>query len=375
MRLEELRERIKNEVILREGDVADYQWRQMGLTDEASKLELSELDFGRLVNQVSLSVASDSSRITGVKDIILKLAGQRCNKLTEADIRQIVDKAELVNLTRSFVVDMWMPTLLQQIPDVQEPPMPELPPVASVAPPELVRPQPVAPAPPKESASHSVQKTPKPITVMQASPMRDGKTSTAYEASNNFREMSVPGPTINQPLIADSFVKPVKYGGRIIGQISDLIEGYAATRTIRTLLESAKKSISDAEIWHSLLSKGIRWTGLLFETVWKVFVLGGLFTLVVGLGRLLGSREFWRATGAIVRVVIVVAVGWKLWSWYGDWSSKKNSPANNSKVYLTRDRLPEIKTAEICAKVRFLIHAGEGCWPDARCQEYPAQIS
>ncbi len=137
MTLDELRERIKDEVVLHEGNVADYQWRQMGLTDEAAKLGVSGPDFGRLVNQVSLTVAPDLGRITEIKEDILRLARQRRKQLTDADIRQLVDDAERAHLTRSFVVDTWIPTLLRQVPDMPEPSVPELPPT-------VPKPEPVA---------------------------------------------------------------------------------------------------------------------------------------------------------------------------------------------------------------------------------------
>ncbi len=121
MTLDELRERIKDEVVSHEGDVADYQWRQMGLTDEATKLGLSGPDFGRLVNQISLGVAPDLGRIGELKTNVLKLARQRRKQLTPADIQQIVDEAGRVHLTRSFVVDTWLPALLSQVPNAPEP--------------------------------------------------------------------------------------------------------------------------------------------------------------------------------------------------------------------------------------------------------------
>lgn len=122
MSLDELRERIKDEVVLHEGDVADYQWRQMGLTDEATKLGLSGPDFGRLVNQISLTVAPDLGRIAQIKSNVLELAHQRRGQLTDADLRQITQEAERAHLTRLFVIDRWLPTLLKQIPTTPEPP-------------------------------------------------------------------------------------------------------------------------------------------------------------------------------------------------------------------------------------------------------------
>ncbi len=144
MTLDELRERIKDEVVLHEGDVADYQWRQLGLTDEATKLGLSGPDFGRLVNQISLTVAPNLSRIAELRSTVLKLAQQRLNRLTDTDLQQITQEAERAHLTRSFVVDTWLPTLLKQAPVLSEP----------VSPPPVVNP----PVPPGETADTVRQK-------------------------------------------------------------------------------------------------------------------------------------------------------------------------------------------------------------------------
>ena len=128
MTIDELRERIKDEIVLHEGDVAEYQWRQMGLTDEAVAVGLSPADFSRLVNQVSLNVQPDFGRITDLRTRILSLLTQRNGRLTPADLQQIVQDAEPARLTRSFVVDVWVPALQKQVPatnTVSEPPRPE----------------------------------------------------------------------------------------------------------------------------------------------------------------------------------------------------------------------------------------------------------
>lgn len=116
MTIDELRERIKDEIVLHEGDVADYQWRQMGLTDEAGSLGLSPADFSRLVNQISLNVQPDFGRITDLRTRILSRLTQQKGQLTPADLNQIVQDAEPARLTRSFVVDVWVPALQKQIP-------------------------------------------------------------------------------------------------------------------------------------------------------------------------------------------------------------------------------------------------------------------
>ena len=121
MTIDELRDWIKDEIVLHEGDMAEWQWRQKGLTAEAKSLGLSDADFSRLVNQVSLSVQPDFDKISTVRNTILTLARQRRSKLTPADIETLVKQAEPARLSRAFVTEKWIPALLQTLPVEPEP--------------------------------------------------------------------------------------------------------------------------------------------------------------------------------------------------------------------------------------------------------------
>jgi hypothetical protein len=114
MTLEELRDRIKNEVVLYEGELADWQWRQKGLVAEANELGIS--DFTRLVNDISRQVNRDFGKILDLKKKIVTVALQRQNKLTETDINQFVTEAERVQLSRAFVTEQWIPAILDALP-------------------------------------------------------------------------------------------------------------------------------------------------------------------------------------------------------------------------------------------------------------------
>ncbi|MFC5411186.1 WG repeat-containing protein [Larkinella bovis] len=148
MTLEELRDRIKNEVVLHEGELADWQWRQKGLVAEASELGIT--DFTRLVNDISRQVNRDFGKILDLKKKIVTVALQRQHKLTAADMTQFVMEAERVQLSRTFVVDQWIPAILEALPASVEPEpvlLPENPPSvvsAGTAPPP---PNPSEPAP------------------------------------------------------------------------------------------------------------------------------------------------------------------------------------------------------------------------------------
>ncbi|GAB3262834.1 hypothetical protein GCM10027347_28820 [Larkinella harenae] len=117
MTLDELRDRIKNEVVLHEGELADWQWRQKGLVAEASELGIN--DFTRLVNDISRQVNRDFGKILDLKKKIVTLALQRQKKLTEADINQIATEADRVQLSRPFVTEQWIPAILEALPAVE----------------------------------------------------------------------------------------------------------------------------------------------------------------------------------------------------------------------------------------------------------------
>ncbi|GAB3908403.1 hypothetical protein GCM10028803_43960 [Larkinella knui] len=114
MTLEELRDRIKNEVVLYEGELADWQWRQKGLVAEANELGIT--DFTRLVNDISRQINRDFGKILDLKKKIVTVALQRRNALSEADINQFVSEAERVQLSRTFVTDQWIPAILAALP-------------------------------------------------------------------------------------------------------------------------------------------------------------------------------------------------------------------------------------------------------------------
>ncbi|RCR69871.1 hypothetical protein [Larkinella punicea] len=114
MTLEELRDRIKNEVVLYEGELADWQWRQKGLVAEANELGIT--DFTRLVNDISRQVNRDFGKILDLKKKMVTVALQRQNQLSEADINQFVAEAERVQLSRAFVTEQWIPAILEALP-------------------------------------------------------------------------------------------------------------------------------------------------------------------------------------------------------------------------------------------------------------------
>ncbi|MGM9507271.1 hypothetical protein ACS5NO_06080 [Larkinella sp. GY13] len=136
MTLEELRDRIKNEVVLYEGELADWQWRQKGLVAEANELGIT--DFTRLVNDISRQVNRDFGKILDLKKKMVAVALQRHNQLSETDINQFVAEAERVQLSRAFVTEQWIPAILEALPaaSASEDPVSPAGPVASQANPQ-----------------------------------------------------------------------------------------------------------------------------------------------------------------------------------------------------------------------------------------------
>lgn len=115
MTLDELRERIKNELVLNEGNVADWQWTRTGLPAEATELGIT--DFLRLVDDVSRSLNAQFGKILDLQALIRKLAVDNQKKLSEVQIGGFALDAERLGLSRSFVVEQWVPHILTKIPD------------------------------------------------------------------------------------------------------------------------------------------------------------------------------------------------------------------------------------------------------------------
>lgn len=122
MSLEELKERIKNEVVLREGDLFEWQWQQLGLVAEAEQLGVSANDFLGLVNEESRSVNPYFGRISDLKIKVIDWAQQQQRKLTQAQITQIVEEAGRLQLQPAFVQERWIPAILNQLPAQPERP-------------------------------------------------------------------------------------------------------------------------------------------------------------------------------------------------------------------------------------------------------------
>ncbi len=115
MTLDELRERIKNELVLNEGNVADWQWARTGLPAEATELGIT--DFLRLVDDVSRSLNAQFGKILDLQALIRTTAVDNQKKLSAVQIGGFALDAERLGLSRSFVAEQWVPHLLTKIPD------------------------------------------------------------------------------------------------------------------------------------------------------------------------------------------------------------------------------------------------------------------
>lgn len=115
MTIDELRERIKNQIVLHDGELADWQWPATGLPAEATELGIT--DFRRLVNDVSRQLNSYFGRILDLKASIMAQARKQQKKLSNSDIDDIVKEAERLTLSRGFVADQWIPAILKSIPE------------------------------------------------------------------------------------------------------------------------------------------------------------------------------------------------------------------------------------------------------------------
>lgn len=143
MSLDELRERIKNELVLHEGNIADWQWNRTGLPVDAR--ELGVTDFLRLVDDVARPLNAQFSKILELQTAIQRLAVDTQKQLSDVQIGGFALEAERLGLSRSFVTSQWVPNILAQLPDAESPPQP-VQPVPSSQQPEAA-PPPSAPAP------------------------------------------------------------------------------------------------------------------------------------------------------------------------------------------------------------------------------------
>ncbi len=119
MTQDDLRERIKHELVLHEGNMADWQWNRTGLPTEATELGIS--DFPRLVEDVSRSLNTRFSKILDLQAAIQKAGAENEKRLSGLQIDLFAQDADRFGLSRVFVIEQWIPQILAKIPGVTPP--------------------------------------------------------------------------------------------------------------------------------------------------------------------------------------------------------------------------------------------------------------
>ncbi|MBO0933513.1 WG repeat-containing protein [Fibrella aquatilis] len=119
MTQDDLRERIKNKLVLEEGDMPDYKWARTGLPAEAAELGIT--DFPRLVEDVSRTLNTRFSKILDLQAAIQKAGADNEKHLSELQIDLFAQDADRLGLSRVFVTEQWIPHILAKIPDVAPP--------------------------------------------------------------------------------------------------------------------------------------------------------------------------------------------------------------------------------------------------------------
>jgi hypothetical protein len=114
MTLDDLRERIKNELVLHEGNIADWQWNRTGLPAEAAELGIA--DFLRLVDDVARSLNAQFGKILDLQAVIKKVATDSQNRLSAVQIGGFALEAERLGLSKAFVTEQWVPRIVAQLP-------------------------------------------------------------------------------------------------------------------------------------------------------------------------------------------------------------------------------------------------------------------
>jgi WG containing repeat len=154
MSQDDLRERIKNELVLHEGNIADWQWNRTGLPNEATELGIT--DFPRLVEDVSRSLNTRFGKMLDLQAAIQTAGAENEKRLSGLQIDLFAQDADRLGLSRTFVIEQWIPQILTKIPDAAPPATPIGTPQNTPA-----QPTPTAPSPAPvsgESAERMQQK-------------------------------------------------------------------------------------------------------------------------------------------------------------------------------------------------------------------------
>lgn len=138
-----LQERIKEEIVLRRGQVKERQWRQTGLPDEAAREGIGAEEFRRLVNEVSRQInfekVADLRR--RLEDALQAPPKYQLHQTQEDDF---VAEGERLGLSTSFVEDRWIPQLIADLKKEEG----EAPLTGPTTAGPVIPPQPSSPAPP-----------------------------------------------------------------------------------------------------------------------------------------------------------------------------------------------------------------------------------
>ncbi len=302
MNRDELLDRIKSEVILREGEIREHEWRQIGLLTEAVASGISERDFFQLVQDVSRKVDSDLPRITSLGTKIKEAAERSNRQLTEEDLKQFVSEAERLQLPRTFVEKKWIPQIVSTVP------------IAAVEEARLV------PDPQSSQQRKPVQREKPATNPVKTKSRQAGFIEKGQPISNEFE---------NSQLFIDQNSK----------QLYTPVQEPALEHPVKSFLRPVGATLSNVDLWRRLLNTSLKWSGIFFGLVWKVlaFITVSAFNAILAFGRLLGRAEFWRATASLIRVAMVVGIGWWLWSWYSNKVSKAvPGPTNVATVISTK---------------------------------------
>ncbi|WP_138478001.1 hypothetical protein [Dyadobacter bucti] len=117
MTFEELRERIKEKVILEKGEIGHYQWEQWNIRSAASEIGILDSQFFILVREVTNTVSFRV--IEEVEEAIVLHAPQWKKQISTKDEEKIAAKAAKLAVSRAFLVDHWIPKVLQGLPEVE----------------------------------------------------------------------------------------------------------------------------------------------------------------------------------------------------------------------------------------------------------------
>ena len=109
MTLEKLRGRIKNEIVVQDGNIADWQWERTGLPGEAAKIGIT--NFLIVVNEIANKLNTEFGQIINLKGEIVNEAKNTYGVISKNQVINFIETGVRLGLDSKFMENEWIPKL------------------------------------------------------------------------------------------------------------------------------------------------------------------------------------------------------------------------------------------------------------------------